>query len=70
MTEGTRKRVIATLLLSIVMLGQAFGGITAAAQSRREHKRPNGALIGDSVGLSGGRRRGLIHRRVLTIPST
>jgi len=68
-TEGIRKCIIATLLLSIVMLGQTFSGVSVAAQSRREHKRANGALIGDSVGLNG-RRRGLIHRRVLSIPGT
>jgi hypothetical protein len=69
-TEGTRKRIIATLLLSIVILGQAFGGVSAAAQRRhyRDHKRANGALIGNTVGLNGGRRRDLIHRGVLTIP--
>jgi hypothetical protein len=69
--EGTRKRIIATLLLSIVILGQAFGGISAAAQRRhyRQLRKSNGALIGNSVGLHGGRRRGLIHRRVLTIPT-
>jgi hypothetical protein len=74
--EVTRKRVIATLLLSIMILGQAFGGVSARAQRRHDHdqkrdqKRANGALIGNTVGLNGGRRRGLSHRRVLTIPTT
>ncbi|SRR5260370_11447181 len=68
--EGIQKRIIATLLPSIVILGQAFGGASAAAQRRhyRNQKRANGALVGNSVGLNG-RRRGLIHRRVLTIPT-
>ena len=80
MTEGSRSRIIATLLLSIVILGQAFGGVSASARrrryrdqrhdQRRDQKRANGALIGNSVGLSGGRSRGLSHRRVLTIPMT
>jgi hypothetical protein len=72
MTDGSQKRIIATLLLGIVILGQAFGGVSAAAQRRhyRDQKRANGALIGNSVGLSSRRRKGLIHRRVLTIPTT
>ena len=78
MTTVTRKRIIATLVLGIVILGQAFGSAIsarAAAQrrhnsdQRREQKRANrGALIGNTVGLNG-RRRGLIPRRVLTIPT-
>ena len=69
MKEDNRKRIIATLLLSIVILGQAFGGI-ATAQRRlyRHQNRANGALIGTAIGLNG-RSRGLIHRRVLTIPT-
>lgn len=79
MTQGNRKRIIATLLLSIVILGQAFGGVRARAQRRpysdqrhdqkRDQKRTNGAIIGNTVGLIGGRRRGLNHRRGLRIPT-
>jgi hypothetical protein len=71
MKEANRKRIIATLLLSIVILGQAFGGVSAAAQRRqyRGQRRVNGVIIGNTVGLNG-RRRGLIRRRVLTIPTT
>jgi hypothetical protein len=70
-TQGTRKRISAALLLSIVILGQAFGGVSATAQRRqyRFQNRANVALIGNTVGLIGGRRRGLSHRRVLTIPT-
>ena len=69
MKEGNRKRIIATLLLSVAILGQAFGGI-ATAQRRlyRHQNRAKGALIGTAIGLNG-RSRGLIHRRVLTIPT-
>jgi hypothetical protein len=71
MKEANRKRIIATLLLSIVILGQAFGGVSAVAQRRqyRAQRRVNGVIIGNTVGLNG-RRRGLIRRRVLTIPTT
>lgn len=68
--ESNRKRIIVTLLLSIVILGQAFGGASAAAQRRRYRvrNRANGALIGNIVGLNR-RRRGPIHRQVLIIPT-
>jgi hypothetical protein len=74
MKRVIRKRIIAMLVLGIVVLGQAFGGaISARAAAQRRHyrvqKRANrGALIGNTVGLNG-RRRGLIQRRVLTIPT-
>lgn len=73
MRNITRKRIIATLVLGIVILGQAFGGaISASAAAQRRHYRgqriARGALIGNTVGLNG-RRRGLVHRRVLTIPT-
>ena len=70
MKEAIRKRIIVTLLLGIVILGQAFGGVSAQAQSRlyRHQNRANGALIGNAIGLNG-RHRGLNHTQVLTIPT-
>jgi hypothetical protein len=71
--EVTRKRVISTLLLSIVILGQAFGGDAHAQRrryrdQRRDQKIANGAVVGTAIGPNG-RRSGLSHRRVLTIPT-
>jgi hypothetical protein len=68
--QATRKRIIVTLLLSIVILGQAFGAVNAAAQwrryQRRDRQRTNTVLVGNAIGLDG-RHRGLNHARVLTI---
>jgi hypothetical protein len=68
MKEATQKPIIATLILGIVILGQAFGAVSAAAQRRlyRPQNRANGVLIGNAIGLNG-RNRGLNNRRVLTI---
>jgi hypothetical protein len=70
--QATRKRIIVTLLLSIAILGQAFGAVNAAAQwrryQRRDRQRTNTVLVGNAIGLDG-RYRGLNHARVLTIPT-
>jgi hypothetical protein len=69
MKERTHKRIILTMLLGIVILGQAFG-VSAAAQRRlyRHQNRANGVVVGNVIGLNG-RHRGLNHTRVLTIPT-
>jgi hypothetical protein len=70
MKEATQKRIVATLILSIVILGQAFGAVSAAAQwrryQRRDRQRTNTVVVGNTIGLNG-RHRGLNHTRVLTI---
>lgn len=70
MNEAIRKRIIVALLLGIVILGQAFGGVSAEAQRRlyRHQNRANGALIGNAIGLNG-HHRGRNHTGVLVIPT-
>jgi hypothetical protein len=68
MKKATQKRIVATLILSIVILGQAFGAFSAAAQRRlyRPQNRANRVLIGNAIGLNR-RNRGWNNRRMLTI---
>jgi osmotically inducible lipoprotein OsmB len=50
--------MIAAFLLSVVLLGGTFGGLSANAQRghyrRPHHSRAKGALIGAGVGVIGG----------------
>ena len=58
MKERTHKRIILTMLLSIFILGQAFG-VSAAAQWRRDrwrHRRTNSVVVGNVIGLNGRHR--------------
>jgi hypothetical protein len=68
MKERTHKRIILTMLLSIVILGQAFG-VSAAAQWRdnqRRYRRANGVVVANVIRMNG-RHRGWNDRRELRL---